>query len=544
MLVNPIQLVNKAGQVLDELVRSGASTPAELAKAVAEPRTTVYRIGAALEALDLVRSADAGRWELGSGLLRWGDAVVESYVDHGELHKQLQWVRDQMGMSTYFWVPRERELLCLDHVAGEAVDMLDFGPGRILPLDVGAAPHAYLAFQPPEFQADVLAPETEAGAAGSPVADDSPRAHLDRTAERGWSLDDGEVAAGIAFVAVPVRIDGDVVGVISIAGLRDSVLTQAEAAAETLGVAAKEVAALMSQPRTVGATVRQQQAGAERSGTPAPALVLKTGMLLEALAGERIATSARLIELTGDPASSVYRMLSTLGEMGWVEQLSPRGPYRVGARLLTLATEVMRRLDIRRAAQPVMERIHEAKGETTFLCIRHGTRAVCIERIDGVRVNSRVLPLGGSLPLHVGSAPRALLAFEDRQAWEEYAAIATSGENLLRDVGSRSGLYAQLEDVRAAGVVISDNTVTSGIAAIGAPIFDHYGRVAASLAVSGPREGVLADAVDGGSSVRELVLWGADELSRYLGAEPDTGPDEQSGVASTPEASDATTATH
>ena len=237
---------------------------------------------------------------------------------------------------------------------------------------------------------------------------------------------------------------------------------------------------------------------------------------MEALAQERIATSARLTELINEPVSSVYRMLATLADIGWVEQIGHRGAYRIGGKLLSLANELIRRLDIRRASLPVLKRIHEATGETTFLCVRHGTRAVCIERIDGVRVNSRVLRLGRSLPLHVGAAPRALLAFEDREGWEEYASIASLTEDLGHDI-SRSALYAELEEIRNAGFVVSDNTVTPGIAAVGAPIFDDRGEVAASLSVSGLREGVLAAGTDDAPSVTDLVRDGARELSSYLG---------------------------
>src|SRR6476469_4611423 len=180
-----------------------------------------------------------------------------------------------------------------------------------------------------------------------------------------------------------------------------------------------------------------------------------------------------------EPVSSVYRMLATLGDIGWVEQIGPRGAYRIGGKLLSLGNDLIRRLDIRRAALPVLKRIHEATGETTFLCVRHGTRAVCIERIDGVRVNSRVLRLGRSLPLHVGAAPRALLAFEDREGWEFFFTVAALTENLGRDT-SRTALFAELEEIRKAGLVVSDNTVTPGIAAVGAPIFDDKGEVAAS----------------------------------------------------------------
>ena len=296
---------------------------------------------------------------------------------------------------------------------------------------------------------------------------------------------------------------------------------QETAAGQVLQVAAQRIADAMAAERAAitpmnGTETRVIQQRRAPEATRAPSLVVKAGALMEALAQERIATSARLTELIDEPVSSVYRMLATLADIGWVEQIGPRGAYRIGGKLLSLGNDLIRRLDIRRASLPVLKRIHEATGETTFLCVRHGTRAVCIERIDGVRVNSRVLRLGRSLPLHVGAAPRALLAFEDREGWDEYATIASLTEDLGRDT-SRSALFAELEEIRKAGLVVSDNTVTPGIAAVGAPIFDDKGEVAASLSVSGLREGVLAAGTDDAPSVTDLVRDGARELSNYLG---------------------------
>ena len=102
--VNAIQLLCKAGQIVDELARLGPLSAAELAKAVSEPRPSVYRIVAALEQIDVVRAAGDGRVELGTALLRWSDAAVESFVNRDSLRKQLRWVRDQLGMNVYFCV--------------------------------------------------------------------------------------------------------------------------------------------------------------------------------------------------------------------------------------------------------------------------------------------------------------------------------------------------------------------------------------------------------------------------------------------------------
>ena len=58
--MNTIQLLHKASQVVDELARRSPSTPAELAKAVSEPRSTIYRITAGLEQAELIRSNGEG----------------------------------------------------------------------------------------------------------------------------------------------------------------------------------------------------------------------------------------------------------------------------------------------------------------------------------------------------------------------------------------------------------------------------------------------------------------------------------------------------
>ena len=87
---------------------------------------------------------------------------------------------------------------------------------------------------------------------------------------------------------------------------------------------------------------------------------------------------------------------------------------------MRLGAAVVERLDERQAALPVMERIHERVGETVFLLVRRGRNAVCIERLEGLRVQSLALRLGGSLPLHAGAGPRALLAWEPEAEWEEY----------------------------------------------------------------------------------------------------------------------------
>ncbi len=150
-----------------------------------------------------------------------------------------------------------------------------------------------------------------------------------------------------------------------------------------------------------------------------------------------------------------------------VEPGSRRGTYRLGLKLLRLGSAVVARFDERQAALPVMERLHEETEETVFLCIRRGYEAVCIERIDGRWVQSMALRLGGSLPLHVGAAPRALLAFEPRDFWEEYVRRVELRPFTRRTPVSKTALFRALEEVSADGYSISDGDVVAGMAAVG-----------------------------------------------------------------------------
>ena len=247
----------------------------------------------------------------------------------------------------------------------------------------------------------------------------------------------------------------------------------------------------------------------------------KAVLLLEALADEREATPRRLAEALKEPRTTVYRLLTGLEALDMVEAGSQSGTWRLGWRLLRLGSAVIERLDERQAALPVMERIHEATEETVFLCVRRGDEAVCIERIDGLRVQSLALRLGGSLPLHAGAAPRTLLAWEPRSEWEAYLERTVKLNRYTeRTPVTRNELFAELERTLADGYAVSDEDITPGIGSLGAPIFDYTGGIRAAISIGGTRQMLLEDMRE--EAIR-LLVEGAREVSTALGYESEDG---------------------
>jgi DNA-binding IclR family transcriptional regulator len=244
----------------------------------------------------------------------------------------------------------------------------------------------------------------------------------------------------------------------------------------------------------------------------------KAARLLKLLADNPDSTVPALAVLLGEPRPTVYRLIQDLAVLDYVEEGPKPGAYRLGLELFRLGSLVALRFDAREAAAPIMNEIHKVLEETVYLVIRRDHEAVCIERVEGLRILSMALQLGGSLPLHLGAGPRVLLAYQSRKYWDGYFAQVKLEPLTPRTPTTKAGNIALLEEARYHGYAISDEDVTIGIASVGAPIFDHTGQVHAAISVGGLRAAVLGDG--GGERTVRLVTEGAAEISRKMGYIP------------------------
>ncbi|WP_080796820.1 IclR family transcriptional regulator [Corynebacterium pacaense] len=253
----------------------------------------------------------------------------------------------------------------------------------------------------------------------------------------------------------------------------------------------------LSPPRAVGSP----DSGAGLS------IFIKADQALEAMGERGEPTVAEIAECIGEPKSSVYRLLGSLTSLGWVEKSHIRGRYRLGVTFIRLASAVMWHLDIRSVVAPALAGLHEATGETTFLCVRSGGNAVCIDRMEGTAVRSLVLRLGDSLPLGRGGAPLVLLAYAPDTERAELVG------RLGGDADEKRRLLDRIDEVRMTGTAWSDEDVTPGIAACAGAVFDHRGDIMAAISVSGRRE-LLRERAE---EVRASVRSGAATASWALG---------------------------
>ena len=217
--------------------------------------------------------------------------------------------------------------------------------------------------------------------------------------------------------------------------------------------------------------------------------------------------------------ATVHRLLATLEARGYVERAGDGRKYRLGIRAFELGLYFQNQLDIRRVANPYLtEMVHET-GEAAFLCIRQGDEALCIERFESNQdIQIFTLRVGGRQPLHCGAAPRALLAGLSEAEMEAYANRSGLPALTPLTINNIAALRSDYQNTRQKGFVISIEDVTLGVAAVGAPIFDHNGNIIASISLSG-----LAAQYDSGriSSLSKVILEDARKISNQMGFRED-----------------------
>lgn len=180
----------------------------------------------------------------------------------------------------------------------------------------------------------------------------------------------------------------------------------------------------------------------------------------------------------GVNASTTSRLLATL-ESGGILQREPRGPYKLGLRLVALADAVLDGLDIRDLGRPVLRSLVEDTGETATLSVPGAGEAVTIDFIAGDASIVGVARLGRRSVGHATATGKVVLA---------YLGGTHEPLNAFTDktITDRGELELELAQVRARGFAEAVGERDPDLVAVAVPVFDRGGSLTAILGVQGP----------------------------------------------------------
>jgi IclR family transcriptional regulator, acetate operon repressor len=208
--------------------------------------------------------------------------------------------------------------------------------------------------------------------------------------------------------------------------------------------------------------------------------------LLETIAeagGE--ATLTELATRTGLNISTCHHLLATLIQRGFATKVPGRRLYALGARILYLGHACLQ-VDLPRRAQPFLEAINRATGETVHLAALQGDNVVTLavrEARHAVRVDTG--RIGRVEAPHASSLGKAILAWLPE---DEMRRILGPGMKRYTDntITEFPTLVESLRVVRRNGYAMDREEYLPGVVCVGAAIRDQAGTVIGAISASTP----------------------------------------------------------
>lgn len=226
-----------------------------------------------------------------------------------------------------------------------------------------------------------------------------------------------------------------------------------------------------------------------------PIAVLEKAFLVLETFGKlgRSATLKELAETTKLPKPTLYRILQTLADLGYVDQDSARSRYALSVRLHQLARGGDDYEDLRGKVLPVMEELHRRFNETVNLGVLQLNHVYYVHFIETTQnLRWQVRP-GTQDPFYCTALGRAIVAHLPDKRRQQLVGRIVFENRTPKTPANRQSVERLLDETAERGWALDDQENDLGVSCFGVPLFDGDGEVVASLSISVPQSRLTAE---------------------------------------------------
>ncbi|MBT2304155.1 IclR family transcriptional regulator [Variovorax paradoxus] len=222
--------------------------------------------------------------------------------------------------------------------------------------------------------------------------------------------------------------------------------------------------------------------GADRYNVPALERGLR--MLCEFSRESRTLSAPELARRFDLPRSTVFRLLTTLENMGFLERAEGGRDYRLGLAVLRLGFEYLASLELTQLGTPLLNRLCEELRTPCNLVVRDGRSIVYVAKVAPPTPFASSVTVGTRLPAHATVLGRVLLedlTLPQLRALYPEERLETFSPSTPKTVNE---LFDMVQSDRQRGYVLSEGFFESNISTIAAPVRDHSAHIVAALGVT------------------------------------------------------------
>lgn len=244
---------------------------------------------------------------------------------------------------------------------------------------------------------------------------------------------------------------------------------------------------------------------------------LKALQVLEAVAVSSVPVSVNdVAEAVGIDKTTVYRMLMTLVEAGYVNRDEISKRYRLSYKVVSLSRNLLMENEVSRLIRLTLRQISDETRETLHYAVLDGDETVLVQRVKGTQLVTVDFQIGDRSKLHCTSIGKVLLAFQDIRYIERIitAGLPKLASNTIIDPDT---FRQELQRIRSQGYAIDDHEFTDNMRCIAVPVFEGGGHVNGGISISGPDSRFILEKLE---ELKVPMLKASRELSKQLGGLP------------------------
>lgn len=224
-----------------------------------------------------------------------------------------------------------------------------------------------------------------------------------------------------------------------------------------------------------------------------PGLERGLRILAEFSRREPTLSAPELARRLGVPRSTVFRLLVTLENMGFVERTGDGRAYRLGQAVLRLGFEYLASLGIIELGRPILERLRDGTGYAASLVVRDGRDIVYIQRAAAASPFASSVSVGTRLPAHATVLGHVLLgdlSLSEMRALYPESRLEGASVNTPTNADA---LFELVQHTRSRGHVLAQGFFEPHISTVAAPVFDDRSHVVAAIGLTIPGSQIPED---------------------------------------------------
>lgn len=207
--------------------------------------------------------------------------------------------------------------------------------------------------------------------------------------------------------------------------------------------------------------------------------------VLEALSDYSSLSLIELADLLDKPKSSLYRIILTLENRGFISRSEEDGKYCLGYKPLIITKNLLENNSLRSCAVNEMKELVEKHGDTVNLGVLSHGSVLYLEIIEGtysLRMNESV---GSTAPFHASAIGKTIAAYLTEDELNEVLKNQEFIKKAPNTITDKKSFIEALKTIKNQGYAVDDEEVVQGARCIAAPIFNISGKVEAAVSISG-----------------------------------------------------------